>query len=173
MMRNAMMLMAGLAALSGCGNDSPAPRSPEQAAKDVAMVERMNQPPFSPIRPQPFTPDDIAKYDLHRGCEFRPGSELSEPALFVAQEDRGYIKIDGRLMPLAVKSGSAELPSGAHSSYVGTQNRIELVSQAGAEGEVTQGRKAWPSRLVIHDANERVAYDALGQVRCPASASER
>jgi hypothetical protein len=169
-MRNKIVLLLGLAALSGCADDQTPRRAPADDAKDVAMVERLNQPPFRPIRPEPLVADDIDRYDLGRaGCMFRPGTRPDEAPLFVAQQDRGYLKIEGELRPLAVKSGSAELPSGAHSTYIGTGNWVELVAQAGKSGKAPDGSETWPSRLVIHDANERVAFDSLGQVSCSRS----
>ncbi|VWX51499.1 hypothetical protein [Novosphingobium sp. 9U] len=172
-MMRAWLAVLGVAVLAGCdGNDDPQHKAADDA-HDVALVERLNQPPFKPVLPQAFTTEDIARYDLARaGCMFRPGNKADEAPLFVAQEDRGYLKIDGKLRPLAVKSGSAELPSGAHSTYIGTSNWIELVAQAGGEGSGPGGAKAWPSRLVIHDANERVAFDSLGQVSCAGSAEK-
>lgn len=169
----AWLAVLSVAALAGCGGDKDPQRKAADDAHDVALVERLNQPPFKPVLPQAFTAEDIARYDLARsGCMFRPGNKPDEPPLFVAQEDRGYLKIEGKLRPLAVKSGSAELPSGAHSTYIGTSNWIELVAQAGGEGRGPDGAKAWPSRLVIHDANERVAFDSLGQVSCNASGAQ-
>lgn len=174
MMRKAWAAVLGVAVLSGCGADGGSPqRKAADDAADVAMVERLSQPPFRPILPQQFTTEDIARYDLGRsGCMFRPGNKPEEAPLFVAQQDRGYLKIEGKLRPLAVKSGSAELPSGAHSTYIGTSHWVELVAQAGGDGKGPGGAKAWPSRLVIHDAQERVAFDSLGQVSCTASAAE-
>jgi hypothetical protein len=166
-MHRTVWAMVGLALLAGCGEDAPPQAKAVDDAKDVAMVERMNQPPFRPIRPEPFTAADVDQYDLARaGCMFRPGDKPDEAPLFIAQRDRGYLKIEGRLQPLSVRTGSAELPSGAHSIYVGTQNWVELVAQAGHGGTGSGASKAWPSRLVIRDANERVAYDAVGQVSC-------
>jgi hypothetical protein len=167
MMREAWTVLAGAVLLTGCGDSKNAATSPQDAERDVAMVERMNQTPFKAIRPQPFTRDDLARYDLERaGCMFRPGDKGDAPPLFVAQQDRGYLKVDGTLQPLSVKSGSAELPSGAHSTYMGLDSWIELVAQAGEEGLLPDGRQAWPSRLVIHDAEQRVAFDVRGRVSC-------
>jgi hypothetical protein len=164
--------MMSLALLAGCGGDAPPKAKAVDDAKDVAMVERMNQPPFQPIRPEPFTEADIAQYDLARaGCMFRPGNNPDEEPMFIAQQDRGYLKIEGKLLPLSVRAGSAELPSGAHSIYVGTQNWVELVAQAGESGGGSGASKAWPSRLVIRDANERVAFNAIGQVSCAGDGS--
>lgn len=169
MMRKLTVVLFGAALLAGCGGETGTQRKSIDDARDVAMVERMNQPPFKPIRPEPFTADDIARYDLAReGCMFRPGNKADEAPLFVAQQDRGYVKIGGELHPLAVRSGSAELPGGAHSTYVGTQNWVELVAQAGAGGG-TGARHTWPSRFVVRDSNERVAFDAVGQVSCTPS----
>lgn len=167
-MQKAIGVLLGLAFLSGCGGgDREAQRKASDDAKDVALVEKLNRVPFKPILPEPFEAEDIARYDLARsGCMFRPGDNPNEKPLFVAQEDRGYLKIEGKLYPLSVKSGSAELPSGAHSTYIGTQNWIELVAQAGDQGTTVNGAQSWPSRLVIHDSSERVGFDAVGQVRC-------
>ncbi|MEW9856838.1 hypothetical protein [Novosphingobium sp. M1R2S20] len=172
MMKKATGLLLGLAAISGCANDEASRRDPAKDAQDVAMVERLSRAPFRPIRPEPLTGEDIDRYDLARdGCMFRPGSDAKEAPVFVAQKDRGYLKIDGRLQPLAVKSGSSELPSGAHSTYVGTENWVELVAQATSEGRGAGGKGSWPSRLIIHDANERIAFDAPGHVSCRGSDS--
>ncbi len=171
MMRKGLAVLLGVAFLTGCGDDAKTQNKAVDDAGDVAMVERMNQPPFRPIRPEPFTAADIAQYDLARaGCMFRPGDKPDEAPLFIAQQDRGYLKIEGKLLPLAVRNDSAELPAGAHSTYIGTQNWVELVAQAGQGGAGSGADKAWPSRLVIRDANERVAFNAVGQVRCTGGA---
>lgn len=174
MMRSATVMLLGVALLGGCADEQGAKRDPADDARDVATVERLSQPPFRPIRPEAFTANDIDRYDLAReGCIFRPGTAVDGPPVFIAQKDRGYLKIDGRLQPLAPKSASSELPSGAHATYIGTENWVELVAQAGDAGSAASAsRKGWPSRLVIHDANERVAFDGLGQVSCTGSAAE-
>jgi hypothetical protein len=172
-MHKAMMLLAGLAVLGGCGAKDQPQRKQADDARDIAMVERMNQTPFRPIQPEPFTADDLARYGLAGdGCTFRRGERADDQALFVAQQDRAYIKVGGVVTPLAVKGGSAELPSGAHSTYIGLDSWIELVAQAGQEEQGRAGNRSWPSRLVIHDAAQRVAFDARGQVSCDASASK-
>jgi hypothetical protein len=167
MMREAWAVLAGAILLTGCGDAKEAATSPRDAERDVAMVERMNQTPFKAIRPEPFSRDDLARYGLERdGCMFRPGDKGDGPPLFVAQQDRGYLKVNATLQPLSVKSGSAELPSGAHSTYMGLDSWIELVAQAGGEASQPGGRAAWPSRLVIHDAEQRIAFDVRGLVSC-------
>jgi hypothetical protein len=173
MMREMMTALLAIAALTGCGER----KEPQVKAIDdeqaIAMVERMNQTPFRLIRPQPLSGEDLARYDLARtGCSFRPGDDPDEPPLFVAQRDRGFLKIGGVLQPVAAKTGSAELPSGAHSAYVGLDGSIELVAQAGSEANGPGGKQAWPSRLVIHDAQQRVAFNAVGRVSCTGSTVE-
>jgi len=164
--RTMAALTAVALVLSGCGTspeEKPEQRNENAAgvARDVAMVARMNRVEARPILPQPFSKDDMARYDLARGCMFRLAGEDEAP-VFVAQRERGYLKIDGDLEPLAAKGGSAELPGGARSIYVGLDHWIELVAQAGEGGD----KQSWPSRLVIHDSQERVAYDKLGRVSC-------
>jgi hypothetical protein len=168
MKRRTMTALAAVTLLlAGCGENSDEPVeqgtvSAAEAARDVAMVERMNRVEPNPILPQEFSADDMARYDLGRGCKFR--IEGKGALVFVAQRERGYLKIDGELQPLSAKGGSAELPGGAHSIYIGLNSWVELVAQAGEGGDET----SWPSRLVIHDSQERVAYDKAGQVSCGA-----
>ena len=107
------------------------------------------------------------RYDLGRdGCSFRRGDDAAADLLFITQEDRGYLKVGGKLQTVAAKQGSAELPAGARSTYVGLDNWVELVAQAGSGGVDAPDLSEWPSRMVIHDAQERVGFDARGMVRC-------
>lgn len=173
MKRNIVAALLGMAVLGGCDDYKKPQAKIVDDAQAVAMVERMNQIPFKPISPQPLTAADLARYDLVRsGCSFRAGNRPDEAPLFVAQRDRGFLKIDGMLQTVAAKSGSAELPSGAHSTYVGLDGWIELVAQAGHDGKGPGGMQAWPSRLVIHDAQQRVSFNAAGQVSCAGSATK-
>lgn len=166
-MHKVWAVLAGSVLLAACGDAKDAGTMPTDAERDIAMVQRMNQTPFKAIRPESLTPDDLVRYDLTRdGCTFRPGDKADEPPLFVAQHDRGYLKVAGTLQPLSVKSGTAELPSGARSTYMGLDNWIELVAQAGEETSLPDGTQAWPSRLVIHDAEQRVAFNVRGRVSC-------
>lgn len=169
-MRKTVVALSVLALVTGCGEPKEPQHKATDDARDVAMVKRMNQAPFRPIKPEPFTADDLARYDVARGgCTFHPGNQLDEPPLFVAQADRGFLKVDGVLQPFSAKTGSAELPSGAHSTYMGLGNWVELVAQAGDEVKAPNGVTAWPSRLVIHDPEQRVAFNALGLVSCAGS----
>lgn len=157
-------VLAGAALLlASCGGEPEEKSStPQNAARDIAMVERMNKVDAKSILPQGMNADDMARYDLNRGCLFR--IEGSDEPVFVAQRERGYLKLDGALQPVSAKAGSAELPGGARSIYVGLDNWVELVAQAGAGGN----ENTWPSRVVIHDAQERVVYDKAGRVTCSA-----
>ncbi|MDE8653341.1 hypothetical protein [Novosphingobium album (ex Liu et al. 2023)] len=164
-MRRLVWALLSLALLAGCG-ESPVEKSRDDD-RDIAMVERMNQTPFRPILPQPITRADIVRFDLGRaGCSFRPGTDPAADPLFVTQDDRGYLKVEGKLRPVAAKAGSAELPAGARSTYVGLDSWIELAAQAGPGGTEGPAGSSWPSRFVIHDAQERIAFEARGMVRC-------
>jgi hypothetical protein len=166
MMIRVISVIAGLALLAGCGENPPAEKVRDDA-RDIAMVKRMNQAPFKPILPEPITAEDMARYDLGRdGCSFRRGDDAAADLLFITQEDRGYLKVGGKLQTVAAKQGSAELPAGARSTYVGLDNWVELVAQAGSGGVDAPDLSEWPSRMVIHDAQERVGFDARGMVRC-------
>lgn len=162
LLANSLTLLALAAAVAGC-DVSEAPRKPGEDAKDIAMVERMSREPFKPIVPAEITPLDVDRYGLDRpGCSFyRPGGR--GPLLIAGKAD-GYMRIGGELKRYAAKAESAELPAGARSTYVGLAGWVDL---ARLPDKGTSGTgNSWPARLILHDAQERIAFSADGTVRC-------
>lgn len=152
--------------LAGCGDEHRAREEAKDAAedaRDIAMVERMSREPFKPILPKPIGAVDMARYGLDRaGCAFR--KQNAQDPLFLAGSEEGFMRIAGDLNRYAAKTESAELPGGARATYVGLTSWVELV-RLPDEG-TGAGQDRWPARLVIHDAQERVAFQADGVVSC-------
>ncbi|WP_232492238.1 hypothetical protein [Novosphingobium kaempferiae] len=162
MMRRLATTMAALAMLAGCGEDTPAEKAADDA-HDVAMVERMSREPFKPIVPIAITTDDIQRYGLDKpGCTFSKGT-ASDP-LFIATRDEGYMRVGSDLKRFSARNLSADLPSGARTTYIGLSSWVDIVRQpdAGTNADAD----TWPARIIIHDAQERVAFRADGTMRC-------
>jgi hypothetical protein len=134
------------------------------------MVERLSQEPFQPILPKPITALDVARYGLDKpGCAFRKNGE-GDP-LFIAGREEGFLRIGGELKRYAAKGTSADLPGGARSTYVGLASWVDLVRQPDGEPGATDAptdEMNWPVRLILHDAQERVAFMADGTMSCRA-----
>jgi len=161
-MRKATLGLAMLTLLAGCGQNNPAEEKAE-AAHDVAMVERLNKATFQPIIPVPITAQDIASYGLDKpGCSFRKTGQ-ADP-LFIAGKDEGFLRVEGELKRYAAKSQSAGLPGGARTTYVGLAGWIDLVRQPDAGTGADDMR--WPARIILHDAQERVAFMSDGVMIC-------
>lgn len=153
--------------LAGCGDEHRAREEAKDAAevaRDVAMVERMSREPFKPILPKPIGPIDMARYGLDRaGCAFRKQG-VKDP-LFLAGAEEGFMRIGGDLNRYSAKTQSTELPNGTRSTYIGLSSWVELVRLP--DQGTGAGQDHWPARLIIHDAQERVAFQADGMVDCP------
>ncbi|WP_159975647.1 MULTISPECIES: hypothetical protein [unclassified Novosphingobium] len=165
-MQKTVVVLAALAFLAGCGKENPAQEASEDA-RDVAMVEKMSKAPFKPILPIAITGEDIERYGLDKpGCSFRKGQGANKAAdpLFIAGKDEGFMRVGADLKRFSAKDVSADLPGGARSTYVGLSSWIDLVRlpDAGTGGNDLN----WPARLIIHDAQERVAFRADGTMTC-------
>lgn len=161
LMMAASALLAGMP-LAGCDKADPT-QGAAADARDVAMVERMNREPFRPIVPGAIGPTEVARYGLDRpGCRFRKGG-VGDP-LFIATGDVGFMRVGDAVQRYAAKGESAVLPGKARSTYVGLASWIDLarLPDSGTGGN----QERWPARLIIHDAQERVAYTADGVVTC-------
>lgn len=162
MMRSSALALAALVSLSACGGEDPARKEAEDA-HDVAMVERMSKEPFKPILPKPITRIDIDRYGLDKpGCQFRKRGE-ADP-IFIGNAEEGFMRIEGDLKRYAAKLESAQLPGNARTTYVGLSSWVDLVSLPDRAGG--SDNTHWPARLVLHDAQERVAFLADGEVTC-------
>jgi hypothetical protein len=161
-MQKTILVLAGLALLGGCGKENSA-GNPAEAARDVAMVERMSKEPFKPVLPVVITEMDIERYGLDKpGCSFRKGTQ-TDP-LFIAGKDEAFMRVGADLKRFSAKDVSAELSGGARSTYVGLAGWVDLMRLP--DGGTGSDDLHWPARLVVHDAQERVAYQADGSMTC-------
>ncbi|HKT85827.1 MAG TPA: hypothetical protein VJQ77_07070 [Novosphingobium sp.] len=161
MTSKALAFFLSLAMLAGCGKEDPTQKAAEDAL-DVAMAERMSRQPFKPIIPDPITPVDIARYGLDRpGCSFREGGKN---LLFFGDASDGFLRVGGNLNRFAAKTASAQFPGGARATYVGLSSWLDIVRLPDKIAD--NDPDSWPARLVLHDAQERVAFMADGIVSC-------
>jgi len=156
------VVFLSLALLAGCAKEDPTQKEAEDA-EDVAMVERMSREPFRPIVPDPITPVDVARYGLDRpGCSFR--KDGSKDLLFFGDASDGFLRVGGDLNRFAAKTGSAELPGGARATYIGLSSWLDVVLLP--DKRIDNDAHGRPARLILHDAQERVAFMADGLVSC-------
>ena len=162
MMGKATAVLVFLALLGGCLKEDPTKKAAEDA-EDVAMVKRMSREPFKPIIPDPITQADVVRYGLDRpGCSFRKAG--TGAMLFFGDDTDGFLRIGEELNRFAAKTESADFPGGGRSTYVGLSSWLDLVR---LPDERTDGDAlAWPARMILHDAQERVAFMADGTVTC-------
>lgn len=162
MMQKHVIVLAALVVLAGCNRESPAEKAADDA-RDIAMVEKMSKEPFKPILPIAITSVDIDRYGLDKpGCTFSKGTS-TEP-LFIATRDEGFMRVAGDLKRFSARSLSADLPGGARTTYVGLSSWVDIVRQPDAG--TASDQSTWPARLIVHDSQERVAFQADGTMRC-------
>ncbi|KHK91955.1 hypothetical protein LK12_10635 [Novosphingobium malaysiense] len=150
------------AMLNACQKKDPE-RKAQQDAHDVAMVERMSRAPFKPIVPSPITADVRERYGLDRAaCAFR--KKDGRGPLFLAGSREGFLNIAGDIKRYAAKAETAVLPGHARTTYIGLSGWADLVRLPDQGTGADQ--KRWPARLILHDAQERIAYTADGTVTC-------
>lgn len=159
--------IAGLALLaSACGRSEPSPA--EQARRDAADVAAVNAaqvPPPTPVTPETIGMPDIEKYDMYgAGCNFAPGKSLGPIALL--QSKRGFMKIDGAMVPFAPDAGSGELPLGVRAKYTGGAWSfvLDIASEEGKQsGSETIN---YPARLVLRNDHDQIVFQSDGTAQC-------
>lgn len=158
---------------------SKAPRqSDEQAIAQVEAIQN-ERAPAREVAPEPILYPDIMQGKLiAAGCNFvADGGGMG--AILMAQADRGVIKLGGHLVALAADKGSARMPLGSWSHYVGrdyalTFTRIEGASasasaSAGTPSGGSVQAQTFRAQVVISDADARAVYAAKGEAQCKSS----
>lgn len=153
-----MTIAAAVLLLPACSEK----HDPAQDARDIAQVEAMQKakPPAKPISPQPMAYMEISQNKLYgAGCNFVPdGGGLG--AIVLAQHDRAFLKLDGKIVTLASDAGSTKMPQGSWSRYSGREHALTLTRVGEGEGD------AFVGRVVITDPYDQVVYQARGTVQC-------
>ena len=160
-------VIAGCALLlAACGKDEPSPS--EQARmdeEDVAAVEAAQVPPPAPVTPERIGMPDIEKYDMFgAGCNFAPGTSIAPVALL--QPKRGFMKIEGKVIPFAPDAGSGDLPLGAKGKYTGATYSfvLDLASEEGKQsGSETIN---YPARFELRNEHDQIVFQSDGTAQC-------
>ena len=164
-MRVGLIVCAALLAAS-CSKDEPS--AAEQARMDQADIEAVNAaqvPPPAPVEPDRITITDIEKYDMYgAGCSFAAGKGIAAIALL--QEKRGYMKIDGNVLPFAPDAGSGDLPLGTKGKYTG--GALSFVLDLASEEGRQSGSETidYPARFVLRNDHDQIVYQADGTAQC-------
>lgn len=163
----ALAMVTGLVLAACSGEAGPAQNAADAA--DVAEIEAMHdRPPVQPISPERISYTDIEQNDLFgMGCGFAPEGRLA--VMFLAQDNHGFLKLDGQIRALAPDKGSARLPMSAWSQYDGKEYTVAIAIDDGIEDPQEGIRKAqYPGSLTIRDAHERIVFEKTGIVGCGA-----
>ena len=162
MTSKALAVYLFFALLAGCVKEDLTEKAAEDA-EDIAMAERMSREPFKPIIPDPITSVDVARYGLDRpGCSFRKTGAAN--ILFFGDASDGFLRVGGNLNRFAAKTESAEFPGGARATYIGLSSWLDIVLLPDKRADNDPDSR--PARLILHDAQERVAFMADGIVSC-------
>lgn len=158
---------------------SKAPRqSDEQAIAQVEAIQN-ERAPAREVVPEPILYPDIMQGKLiAAGCNFvADGGGMG--AVLMAQADRGVIKLGGHLVALAADKGSARMPLGSWSHYVGRDYALTFTRIGGASASASASAstpsgggvqaQAFRAQVVISDADARAVYAAKGEAQCKSS----
>lgn len=164
----ALILIASASlAAAACSQEAPPVDKAREDAADVAQVQRMNQIPVIPITPQEVTFKDIEQNDLFgMGCTFTPPGG-ADP-VFVGQEKKGWLKLEGQIVELTSDRSSEKMPYKSWTKYIGLENWLTLSRDGAAQTPSGSETTDAPGEIVIHDAADKVVYRKAGTVSCGA-----
>lgn len=140
-----------------------------QDAADVAVVDAAQkaQPPLQPIVPQAITFADIEANDLFgAGCYLLTGND--DAMVFLGDDVRGAMKLDGKIVTFAADAGSTRLPYSAYQRYTSTAYSAEFSVPEGEPQSTGLETSRWPGSVTIRDAFERPVYEGKGMLECGA-----
>lgn len=115
---------------------------------------------------QPILYFDVTQNKLYgSGCNFVP-SNGGMGAVFLAQAERGLIKVDDHIVEIPLASDATPLPQGAHTRYAGPLYSAQLTPVPGGKRKTMGVIAVFPAHLVIADAKRQPIYDATGDAQC-------
>ena len=87
-------------------------------------------------------------------------------AIALLQQKRGFMKIDGKVVPFAPDAGSGDLPLGAKGKYTAGAWSFVL-DLASAEGKQSGSETInYPARFVLRNDHDQVVYQSDGTAQC-------
>ena len=80
--------------------------------------------------------------------------------------ERGFLKLDGKIVTLSPDKGGASLPLDSWQDYAGSDYAFTLM-RTGEDGEDTgMENTSWPGSLSITDVKGKTVYEAEGTLQC-------
>ena len=157
-------VLLGLA-LAACSDDPTAAEKKAADDRAVAQVEAVQKqrPPPRMLAPEPILFGDIQRFNLFgAGCAFAPGGSMG--AVLLTREKVAYLKLQDRMVRFASDPGSAKLPLGTVSRYVGKEFAASLTRAVGED----EAAARFAGHLTITNSFDQVVYDADGLIQCGA-----
>ena len=115
---------------------------------------------------QPILFPDITQNKLYGpGCNFVP-STGGMGAVFMAQPERGVVKIDDHVVAIPLANDGASLPQGVHTHYAGPLYAATLVVEPGAKQKTVGATVTFKGHLTITDAKRQKVFEASGDTQC-------
>lgn len=141
----ALSLLLPVLALAACS--PPAPEAPKLDLQPIAYF-------------------DVTQNKLYgSGCNF-VSSDGGMGAVFLAQSERGLIKLADHVITLPVARGAGSLPQGAHDHYAGGGYAATLSRVPDGKAKTMGVIDVFAARLVIADGKRQTLYDKTGDAQC-------
>jgi hypothetical protein len=126
-------------------------------------------PPAPVILPEEITNDDLVRHDLFGfGCYFLDGIGEKAQMLFVASDEKGWMKLDSAMVELAADRKSTELPYLSWSRYAGSAYTVVLDRDQAKARSTGPETESAPGEITIRDENDRVVFTRKGLIDCGA-----
>jgi hypothetical protein len=153
-------------ALVSCGHKRSPQDQAVRDARDVELVKRANRTAIKMIAPQLILYPDIEANQLQgAGCAFAPENGLGA-VLLTRSDGRAYMKLADKVVLFSADAGSADLPMGARSRYLGNGLVLEFAINTLDAGATGPKLATYSGRLTVHDAERNMVYDKPGSVQC-------
>lgn len=152
--------------LTACNRQSAAEKAAADA-RDIAAVEAAQElrPPAIPITLQPITAEDERQFGFYaQGCALTGAGGT----LFMAEPARAAIKPKDELVVLASDPGSASMPQGTWSRYVGKEYALTVTRSGENTQAAAEAGETFPAKIVITDPFDQIVFETEGQIQCGA-----
>ncbi|WP_408590550.1 hypothetical protein [Novosphingobium sp.] len=133
----------------------------------LASCSGSEKPPEVPrLALQPILYADVTGSKLYgSGCNF-VASDGGMGAVFLAQAERGIIKLADKVISLPVDPASPGLPQAARERYAGSGYKASLTRVPGGKSIVNGVVEIFAAHFVLTDGNGVAVYDTKGDAQC-------